>query len=155
MKKITWTALAILFTLLFYANVFAARGIKDSFESMKPLCDKDVSHSCFKIGERFRTLDRDNKKALPYFEKACNLGHYTACSHAGIILMMRGTPYSKEFKKAKIYFQSACDKKHDKACYNLGSLFYKEGRQKKAIKFFDMSCELGNGIGCGRSAKLK
>jgi|TARA_B110000438_G_C15782308_1_gene636851 TPR repeat protein len=127
----------------------------DTIETLTLLCNKDVTHSCYKIGEKHRILDKDEKKALPFYEKACLGGHFTACSHAGIVLMKRGTPYSKEFKQATKYFQMACEKKHDKACFNLGSIKYKEGRQKKAIKWFDVSCELGNFFGCNKSKKLK
>lgn len=157
------TVKKILFLILFsfalstFALVNFAYAVKsmDTVESLTPLCDKDVFHSCFKIGEKYRVLDKDEKKALPFFEKACNGGHYTACSHAGILLMKKGTPYSKEFKKATKYFALACENKHDKACFNLGSIKYKEGRQKKAIKWFDVSCELGNQFGCNRAAHLR
>lgn len=153
MKKIAWGI--SLMTVLWLGGLAEVRGEMDSFESLKPLCDKNIFHSCFKIGERFRTLDRDEKKALPYYEKACEGGHLTACSHAGIVLMKRGTPYSKEFKKATKFFEKACEGNHDKACYNLGSLKYKEGRQKKAIKYFQKACDLNNAVGCARAKKLR
>jgi uncharacterized protein len=153
-KKIIFLALST-FVLSTFTLVNFAYADMDTVESLTPLCNKDISHSCFKIGEKYRLLDRDDKKALPFFEKACNGGHYTACSHAGIVLMKKGTPYSKEFKKATKYFKMACEHKHDKACFNLGSIKFKEGRQKRAIKWFDFSCDLGNLFGCNRAAKLR
>ena len=153
MKKTIYSIFVII--TFSFGGITGVRGEMDSLESLKPLCDKDIFHSCFKIGERFRVLDRDNKKALPYFEKACLGDHLTACSHAGLILFLKGTPYSNEFKKATKYFEKACNGKHDKACYNLGSLKYKEGRQKKAIKFYEIACELKNLGGCARAKKLK
>lgn len=155
-KKILFLALSTFMfsTFIFINSAYAIKSM-DTVESLTPLCDKDVFHSCFKIGEKYRILDKDDKKALPFFEKACNGSHFTACSHAGIVLMRRGTPYSKEFKKATKYFQIACEHKHDKACFNLGSIKYKEGRQKRAIKWFDVSCKLGNQFGCNKAAKLR
>ncbi len=156
MKKILFLTLTT-FIFSVFAPINSAYALKamDTVESLAPHCDKDIFHACFKIGEKYRVLDKDPKTALPYFEKACRGGHYTACSHAGILLMQKGTPYSKEFKKATKYFEMACENKHDKACFNLGSIKYKEGRQKKAIKWFDVSCELGNLFGCNRANKLK
>ena len=111
--------------------------------------------SCWKLGERFRTLDRNLKKALLWYEKSCEMGLMNGCSYAGVILAKRGTPYSNDFKKATNYFNKACEEKHDVACFNLGSIKYKEGRSKKAIKYYDMACKLGHQGGCARAAKLK
>ena len=153
MKKVKWSILVLI--LFWFGGITQVQGEMESFESLKPLCDKNIFHSCFKLGERFRVLDRDNKKALPYFEKACLGDHLTACSHAGLLLFMKGTPYSDDYKKATKYFEKACNGKHDKACYNLGSLKYKEGRQKKAIKYYDIACKLKNQGACAKSKKLK
>ena len=86
MKKVKWSILVLI--LFWFGGITQVQGEMESFESLKPLCDKNIFHSCFKLGERFRVLDRDNKKALPYFEKACLGDHLTACSHAGLLLFM-------------------------------------------------------------------
>ena len=149
------------FLTLFFLNLITAFAFSQPIDPtsegfLKKLCEeKKVSISCWKLGNRFRTLDRDLKKALIWYEKACEMGLMDGCSYAGVILAQRGTPYSKDFKKATQYFGSACEEKHDLACFNLGSIKYKEGRSKKAIKYYDMACKLGHQGGCARAAKLR
>ena len=136
--------------------VFSQMADPNSEGSLKMLCEeKDVSISCWKLGDRYRTLDRDMKKALSYYKKACEMGLANGCSYAGVLLAQRAAPNSKDFKKAGVFFEKACDQKHDLACFNLGSLKYKEGRRKKAIKYYDIACELGHRGACGRAAKMK
>mgnify|MGYP002030275324 CR=1 FL=1 len=154
MKKIF--VISCLFFLFSTHNSFSQQMDPNGEESLKMLCEeKNVSISCWKLGDRYRTLDRDLKKALIYYEKACEMGLMNGCSYAGVVLAQRGTPYSKDFKKATKYFVLACDQKHDLACFNLGSIKYKEGRAKKAIKYYDLACELGHKGACARAAKLK
>jgi len=124
-------------------------------EKMKALCQEGNSTACFKIGERFRTVERDNKKALTYYVKACDKGYMTACTNGGILLAMKGTPYSKDFKQARKMFDKACEAGEDQSCFNLGTLNYKEGRQKKAINYYKKACGMGNQAGCAREKRLK
>lgn len=121
----------------------------------KQLCEEGNSTACFKVGERFRTVELDNKSALPYFQKGCDGGHMTACTHAGILTQMKGKQYSPQWKEAVKLFQKACDAKEDRACFNLGSLKYKEGRQKAAIKYFTLACDMGNRLACDNKARLE
>ena len=119
------------------------------------LCDeKTKSTACFKMGERYRILERDNKTAVKFYVKACDNGYMTGCTNGGILTLMKGTPYSKEFKTARKMFTKACDAGEDPACYNLGTLNYKEGRQKKALQFYLKACDMGNKPGCARHKRL-
>ena len=124
-------------------------------EKMEALCEKGNSTACFKIGERYRVLDRDTKSALKYYLIACEAGYMTGCTNGGIILAMKGTPYSKDFKQARKMFDKACDAGEDQSCFNLGTLNYKEGRQSKAIKYYKKACDMGNQPGCGRVKRLQ
>ena len=154
MKKLI--IIACLVVLVNAGTVLAQQRDSNSEGTLKMLCEeKKVSISCWKLGDRYRTLDRNIKKALSYYEKACEMGLMDGCSYAGVLLANRGTPYSKDFKKATKYFGLACDQKHDLACFNLGSIKYKEGRAKKAIKYYDIACELGHKGACARSTRLK
>ena len=151
MKKIIFlTILAVLFQL---SNAWA----EDDKETarIRALCDeKGNSTACFKMGERYRILERDNKTAAKFYVKACDSGYMTACTNGGILTLMRGTPYSKEFKQARKMFTKACDAGEDPACYNLGTLNYKEGRQKKALLFYLKACDMGNKPGCAKHKRL-
>ena len=55
---------------------------------------------------------------------------------------------------AKKMFQKACDAGEDPSCFNLGTLSYKEGRQKRAIKYYKKACKMGNQGGCAKEQKL-
>ncbi len=122
---------------------------------LKELCEQGNGDACFRIGERYRTVELDNKTAKDYHMKACDGGHITGCTHAGILIQMTGQQYSKQWKQAAKLFQKGCDVKSDKACFNLGRLKYKEGRQKAAIKYWTLSCDYGNEIACQNVKKLK
>ena len=148
------------FRVIFVAlsvGIFASGAFAEKMqeEQMEALCKKGNSTACFKIGERYRILDRDTKNALKYYLIACEAGYMTACTNGGVILAMRGTPYSKDFKQARKMFDKACEAGEDQSCFNLGTLNYKEGRQSKAIKYYKKACKMGNQAGCAREKRLK
>ena len=138
-------------------GIFASGALAEPMqaEQMEALCKKGNSTACFKIGERYRILDRDTKNALKYYLIACEAGYMTGCTNGGIILAMKGTPYSKDFKQARKMFDKACEAGEDQSCFNLGTLNYKEGRQSKAIKYYKKACGMGNQAGCAREKRLK
>ena len=133
---------------------FAPGALAQQEEEMEALCKEGNSTACFKLGERYRKLDKDNKKALKYYVIACDTGYMTACTNGGILLAMKGTPYSKEFKQARKMFDKACEAGEDPACFNMGTLNYKEGRQSKAIKYYKKACGMGNQGGCAKEKRL-
>lgn len=144
-------------TILMSIAIFAPGALAEEQtreEIWETLCTEGNDSACFKLGERYRIVERDNKAALKYYEKACETGYMTACTNGGILLAMKGTPYSKNFKKAKKMFAKACDAGEDPSCFNLGTLNYKEGRQKKAIKFYNKACGMGNQAGCAKEKRL-
>jgi TPR repeat protein len=121
---------------------------------LKDLCEKDNGVACFRIGERYRTLDLDNKSAIPYHLKACENDYITGCTHAGILIQMTGKQYSPEWKKAAKLYTKGCDVGSDKACFNLGQLKYREGRQSAAKKYWKKACDLGNQIACSNHKRI-
>jgi len=124
-------------------------------KKLKSLCEEGNGDACFHIGERYRTIELDNKTATGFFLKGCDGGHITACTHAGILIQMTGKQYSPEWKQAAQLYEKGCDQKSDKACFNLGMLKYKEGRQKAATKYWTLACDLGNAIACQNLQLLK
>ncbi|MCH8157517.1 MAG: sel1 repeat family protein [Nitrospinae bacterium] len=122
---------------------------------MRAACEDGNSTACFKMGERYRIIERDNKIARAYFVKACEGGYMTGCTNGGILLFMEGQHGSAQWKQAKKMFAKACEAGEDPSCYNLGTLSYKEGRQSRAIKFYHKACEMGNPAGCAREKRLK
>jgi len=126
----------------------------DLTKKKRALCDGGNSAACFEMGERYRVVEQDNKTALKFFRKACNADYMTGCTHGGILLFMSGKHSSAQWKEAKKMFQKACDAGEDPSCYNLGTLSYKEGRQKRAIKYYKKACEMGNQGGCAKEKRL-
>ena len=124
-------------------------------KSIRSSCTDGNSFACFRMGERYRLIEKDNKIALQFYRKACDADYMTGCTNGGILTMRNGTQYSKHWKEAKKMFQKACDAGEDTSCFNLGSLNYREGRQKKAIKFYQQACKMGNPGGCGKEKRLR
>ena len=140
---------------IFIAFVTSAWADDDEVTAKTRLsCADGNSAACFQMGERYRVIERDNKIALEFFKKACNGDYMTGCTHGGILLFMSGSHGSPKWKEAKKMFQKACDAGEDPSCYNLGTLSYKEGRQKKAAKYYKQACEMGNQGGCAREKRI-
>lgn len=127
----------------------------EEMTGLKKLCAEKNDSACFRIGEKYRILERDNKTALEYYLKACDTGHLDACTYAGILTAGKGRQYSPEWKKAAELFKLTCDQNQEMGCFNLGALKYKEGRQKAAIKYFKKACELGHQTACSNLHNLE
>jgi TPR repeat protein len=151
-KKTNLAAILILISMVFITFSWADDDPETA--KLKNLCKEGNSTACFSMGERFRVVEQDNKAALEFFRKACDGDYMTGCTHGGILLFMSGKHSSAQWKEAKKMFQKACDAGEDPACYNLGSLSYKEGRQKRAIKYYKKACKMGNPGGCAREKRL-
>lgn len=150
MKKIIFLAVLTVFIL---ASGVWADDDPDTARK-RALCEKGNSTACFKMGERYRVIERDMKTSLEFYIKSCDAGYMTGCTNGGNLLAMKGTPYSKEFKLARKMYTKACDAGEDPSCFNLGTLNYKEGRQKKALQFYLRACDMGNASGCARHKRL-
>lgn len=138
--------------VLFQANGVLAEDDAE-MKGLKELCNgKKNDSACFKLGEKYRIVELDKKTAEHYYLKACETGHLDGCTFGAILMTERGR---SEWKKAGKLFQKACDEKQVFACFNLGSLKYKEGRQKTAIKYFNISCDMGHKQSCINANKLK
>ena len=148
----------ILLTILAASFFTQASGVwaeeDELTQKTRALCDEGNSTACFKMGERYRIVERDNKTALNFYIKACEGDYMTGCTNGGILLIMKGTPYSKEFKQARKMFNKACDAGEDPSCFNMGSLYYKEGRQKKSLQYYLKACDMGNQSGCAKHKRL-
>lgn len=121
---------------------------------MKIDCEKGESRPCYLLGQRYRTVELDNKTALEYYIKSCDHDDMDGCNIAGILTQQQGLQYSKHWKEAAKFYQKACDSKQDLACANMGSLKYREGRAKAALKYYKLACDLGNIVGCQNVSRL-
>ncbi len=123
-------------------------------KALKESCEKGNGRNCYKIGERYRTVELDNKSATPYYEKACADNYLAGCNAAGILTQMTGKQYSPQWKKAAGFFTKGCDAEDHVACSNLGQLKYKEGRQSAAKKYWKKACDLGNQVACSNYERI-
>ena len=46
-------------------------GDDETTAKKRAACDDGNSAACFKIGERYRVIEQDNKTAIEFFRKAC------------------------------------------------------------------------------------
>ncbi|GJL77385.1 MAG: hypothetical protein NPINA01_03740 [Nitrospinaceae bacterium] len=153
MKKLIAVAVFLTGTIFFGSNAVWAED-DPNVVRLKTLCEEGNGTACFKIGERYRTVEMDNKSSTAYHLKACDAGYITGCTHAGILILQTGKQYSPEWKKAAKLFGKGCDVDSDKACYNLGQLKYQEGRQSAAKKYWKKSCDLGNQVACSNYKRI-
>ncbi len=123
-------------------------------DKMLTLCEKGNSTACFERGKKYMTLDRDNRKAVELFKKACAQDHMLACLWGGNLIQNTGRQYSPAWKQAAKMFDKACKADEDAACFNLGALYFREGRTGKAKGLFKKACDMGNQIGCSNLEKL-
>ncbi len=141
-------------TLFLFASLVPATAV-DRDAALEQKCQEKNSFACFTIGEKLRTLDKDNTKALTYYVKACDGGWLTGCTNAGILKTLEGESHGdyqqkmKVWKQAGKYFAKACDADENNACSNLGLLKYKQGRTSAAKKYYKKACDLGNNVACG------
>ncbi|QPJ62565.1 MAG: sel1 repeat family protein [Candidatus Nitronauta litoralis] len=133
----------------------------DRDAALEQKCQEKNSFACFTIGEKLRTLDKNNTEALKYYVKACDGGWMTGCTNAGILKTLEGETHGdyqtkmKIWKQAGKYFTKACDAEENNACSNLGVLKYKEGRTSAAKKYYKKACDLGNNLACGLYKNLE
>ena len=152
-RKILKTILIFSICLVFTPSAWA--GDDEITAKTRAACDDGNSAACFAMGERYRVVERDNKTAIEFFRKACEADYMTGCLFGGNLLFMAGTHGSAKWKEAKKMHQKSCDADEDGSCYMLGQITYKEGRQKKAIKYYKQACKMGNQGGCAKAKRLK
>ena len=116
-------------------------------------CEEGMSLACFRMGERYRVVEQDNKTAIKFFRKACSADLMTGCTHGGILLFMQGTHSSSQWKEAKKMFTKACDGDYMTGCTNGGILLFMQGTHsssqwKKAKKMFTKACDAGEDPSC-------
>lgn len=147
--------------LFLFIFITSAAADDEQAAKLEKMCQDGNSFACFTIGEKLRTLDRNNKDALVYYVKSCEGDWMTGCTNAGILKTLEGETHGDYQKKMKIwkeageYFKKACDAEENNACSNLGLLKYKQGRTSSAKKYYKIACDLGNNVACGLLEKLK
>ena len=151
-KLLNLTALAVGIFFLCSNAVWAEDAPETT--ALKNACKKGNGRACYRIGDRYRIIEKDNKSAIPYYMKACDDNFLAGCNAAGILTQKNGRQYSPQWKKAAKLYTKGCDLKDHVACFNLGKLKYEEGRQSRAKKYWKISCDLGNPAGCSELKRI-
>ncbi|RUM59571.1 MAG: hypothetical protein DSY66_02775 [Persephonella sp.] len=109
--------------------LFSFERYKEAFELFKIGCEKlNNSVSCYNVGDFFingyGNLPKDEKKAIYYFKKACELSvknhedYCGGCYSLGTIFLIKSNP-----KKAVKYFSLDCSKNCCEACFEIENMY--------------------------------
>jgi len=93
------------------------------------------------IGVNEDTVTKDDKKALEFFKKACDMGDKESCTLAAV---MDGD--NANLAKASEQHKKDCDSKGDILACGLFALFMEGKDNKEAAKYYKKACELGKNI---------
>ena len=155
MKKII-LGLALLGSL-----AFGVTFSKEQVKEFEQKCEAGDSQACGYAGAFYQeptefggnVSDRNYKKVLYYFKKACDGDYYAACSDLGT-MYLSGEEVKKDYKKAIELLDKAC--KGGYGCNNLG-VMYANGKgikrdEIRAMGYYRRSCDAGNWLACGNFA---
>jgi TPR repeat protein len=114
---------------------------------LRQLC-RSASH-CFQMGVE-REKNRNFQAAIPFFEKACELGGEGACNRSGWLYLREN-----DDEKAHPLFRKACERKSGKGCNNLAALLEQSQDKHGASTYYKKACELGYAKGCKNSLRFR
>ncbi|SFS48134.1 Sel1 repeat-containing protein [Succinivibrio dextrinosolvens] len=144
MKKIFCKALSMVLCAL---SFIAAAEDSDHQELPIAQCNLKSSAACEYIGMYYTNVVGDDAKALPFFQKGCELNSKESCTFCGNIFA-EGLVVGKDFERALNYYEKGCELKDGIACNLLGS-FYENGENvdkdlKKALYYYNRACNEGD-----------
>lgn len=157
MKKIILT-LALLGSLAFGETQFQSQ--RKQFEQK---CEAGDSQACGYAGALYKlptelggnASNRDYKKTLYFYKKACDENVYMACSDLGAMYFI-GEGVKKDYKKAAELFNKACDGGEADSCNNLGIMYTNSKGVKmditRAMGYYRRACDAGSWVACGNFA---
>ena len=115
-------------------------------------CTLASGWSCGELGKIYekglKTISKDSKKSLLFYDKACIYGNRTSCTKLGVDYL-----YKQDINKALKYLSKACDRADATACREM-ALIYEEGKEGieknkfKSLNFFSKACTYGDEKSC-------
>jgi uncharacterized protein len=145
-----------------FASLFGMIGIeRDTVRAAKLLeatCAGGHSNACFQLGwnhEFGRTVPRDYKRAVVFYQQACDAAvdatDMIACHFLGSAYD-QGRGVTEDAARAAQLYERVCQGGNGSGCNNFGR-FYEEGRAVakdpgRAAQLYDRACQLGNPAGC-------
>ena len=87
-------------------------------------------------------VPQDSKKALKFYNLACDKGVAPACQNIGV-MYCNGEGVPQDEVKGVGYFRRACDVGEWMACRNFAFYHYNFGDRSKAAQYYKKACEMG------------
>ena len=145
--KITYLILAFIITL-------TTTSLAKDIETLITKCDKNDFQVCVELGTMYMKgdmVEKNPKKAIGLFEKACNGGDMIGCRDLAF--------FEKDPKKAYNIYLKACDKNEVGSCYEIARRYYYGGDMvdqdyEKSLYFYQKACTNGMDLGCRSFANL-
>lgn len=117
-------------------------------------CENGVVDGCSRIGLYYRGgfqgIDKDEKKAKNFFQKACDEGNANGCFNLGT-MYLKGDVVKQDYSKTIQLYKKACENNEFHACFSLGDMYSQgigtEQNRSQAKGYYKKSCEQF-GMGC-------
>ena len=93
-------------------------------------CNNGDARACFSEAKTYDN-NKDDKKALEFYNKACGLDYAIGCNKAGEKYLAK-----KDNENAKKLYSKACDLNHHESCVSYGEIYENEGDCDKAGEIY-------------------
>jgi uncharacterized protein len=141
------------------ANVF---GTCDDIAVCEAECDAGAPERCRRAGTTFqfgtKSVTKDEKRALAYYERACTLKNPSGCVSAGQMWEFHHG-VDKDDAKAATFYKLACDLDDQVGCANYAIMLERGSGvpkdEDKARALYDKACQRGAGLACDRLKVLR
>lgn len=103
--------------------------------------------SCFYLGNMFnRGLGgtRDQKKALYYYDKACQHNHSSGCTHASVFYIHNLAGVKRDLPRALTYAKKGCEHNSADACAVMGDIYVAQQFPQRAFEAYQHACKLSH-----------
>jgi hypothetical protein len=132
---------------------------RDDAAECRVQCERGSAPSCARIGYLLAHGEggfvRNEAEAVPFYQRACELGHAPACFYLGVMYALEGQP-RKDEKVASDYWDQACADGFPAACSNLGLMRARDAstpaERGRAIDLLARACAGGDPLGCMNAA---
>ncbi len=141
------------------ANMF---GTCEDIAVCEAECDAGNADRCRKVGTTYqfgtKSVAKDDKRALAYYESACAMKNGAACVSAGQMYEFHHG-VDKDDVKAAAFYKQGCDLQSQVGCANY-AIMLEKGRgvakdETAAAILYDKACREGAGLACDRLKVLK
>jgi TPR repeat protein len=156
MNKFALTFLLTVLSILMPITICAQEKSSERREQLYSLCSLNVAEKCFDLGRMWAEGSggpEDKKKALEYYDRACNLDHWNGCVFF-MDMLSKGEGSPQDAEKVYPILVRECGRKRPEACHLLGALSAAATDMVKARDYYTLACDLGYGQGCLMSANL-